>query len=389
MFTIDPISPLPALIALLFALVTTWLLVNKFGAPSVQGRFASIDGLRGYLAFFVFLHHSCIWYFYLRTDKWDVPPSYLYTHFGQTSVVLFFMITGFLFFSKLLEGRTKPIDWEKLFISRFLRLTPLYLFAISVLFVIVAHLSGWKLNESIQSLTMEVTNWVFFTIYKSPDINGVKNTWLILAGAMWTLPYEWFFYISLPIIALFIKVRPSLIYLAGSLACIFIMLFLWQPGKLQLLPFLGGIISALIVRNDLFKAFAIRKEASFITTACICLVVVLFPSAYGTLPIMLLSIAFALIAGGNSVFGLLLSPVSRAFGEMTYSMYLLHGIVLYSTFNFLLDSTIAKTLTPATHWILVIGVTPVLVLSSFITFRLIERPALQFTNTLVSYFRKS
>ena len=124
----SPVSPLPALACLLVAMATAYLLGKKFGVPSSLGRFNSIDGLRGYLAFFVFLHHASIWYFYLQTGKWALPPSNLYTQFGHSSVFLFFMITGFLFFSKLIDGRTQTIDWGKLFVSRLLRLAPLYLF---------------------------------------------------------------------------------------------------------------------------------------------------------------------------------------------------------------------------------------------------------------------
>lgn len=68
-----------------------------------KGRNDSIDGLRGYLAFFVFLHHSLVWYFYIKTGSWNVLDSHFYNHLGQTSVVFFFMITGFLFYAKLLN----------------------------------------------------------------------------------------------------------------------------------------------------------------------------------------------------------------------------------------------------------------------------------------------
>ena len=113
----DAISPLPVVIALCVAFITSMALTKIFGSPPVQGRFSSIDGLRGYLAFFVFLHHSCIWYFYLRTGKWVLPPSNLYIHLGQIAVALFFMITGFLFFSKLIDGKTRGLDWTKIFVS--------------------------------------------------------------------------------------------------------------------------------------------------------------------------------------------------------------------------------------------------------------------------------
>ena len=96
----DPVNPLAALACLFAALATSFLLLKRFGFPRQSARFASIDGLRGYLAFFVFLHHACIWYFYLQTGEWGRPPSNLYSHLGRSSVVLFFMITGFLFFTK-------------------------------------------------------------------------------------------------------------------------------------------------------------------------------------------------------------------------------------------------------------------------------------------------
>jgi peptidoglycan/LPS O-acetylase OafA/YrhL len=384
----ETISPLPAIVVLIVALTTTWVLMKIFGTPSSQGRYASIDGLRGYLAFFVFLHHSCIWYFYLRTGQWEAPPSNLYNHFGQSSVVLFFMITGFLFFSKLIEVRTKPIDWGKLYISRVLRLTPLYLFVIILLFVAVAYLSKWTLKEPLQNIITEIIRWMCFTIHGDPDINGIKNTALFLARATWTLPYEWFFYITLPLLALTVKVKPPIHYIAFSILGIVGMLILWHPSTFPLLSFLGGIIAAFLVRFELFRYFALKQVSSFITLGCICIAVAIFPGAFGVGPILLLSVAFALIAGGNSIFGVLLSPVSRTLGEMTYSIYLLHGLALFSTFTFVFDVIDFKTIFPITYWLVVVGITPILIFVSFFTFRWIERPALQFANTFTAWLRK-
>ncbi|RYZ83642.1 MAG: acyltransferase, partial [Proteobacteria bacterium] len=85
-------------------------------------RFVSIDGLRGYLAFAVYLHHSCIWYFYLQTGRWEVPPSSLYTMLGQGAVALFFMVTSFLFATKILYSKANRIDWFGFYILRAARL---------------------------------------------------------------------------------------------------------------------------------------------------------------------------------------------------------------------------------------------------------------------------
>ena len=125
----DAVSSWPVIPALLAALVTVFLIGRVFGAAPEARRFASIDGLRGYLAVFVFLSHACIWYFHVRSQHWSLPPSHLYTHFGQSSVSLFFMITGLLFYTKLLDSRTKGLDFGRLFVSRVMRLVPLYVFA--------------------------------------------------------------------------------------------------------------------------------------------------------------------------------------------------------------------------------------------------------------------
>jgi hypothetical protein len=43
MLDMNPVGPLPAIAALFMAIVTTYLITKLFGAPSEQGRFASID----------------------------------------------------------------------------------------------------------------------------------------------------------------------------------------------------------------------------------------------------------------------------------------------------------------------------------------------------------
>jgi len=383
----SPVSSLPAIIVLLAAVAASSLLVRRFGSPSEQGRYASIDGLRGYLALFVFLHHSCIWYFYLRTGHWKDSPSNLYTHFGQSSVALFFMITGFLFFRKLLDGRTKRIDWGRLFISRLLRLVPLYLFTMFLLFCIVAYASHGVLNEPIPKLLKEVVQWLGFTIFGAPNLNGIGYTSTIIAGVTWSLPYEWFFYCSLPLIALTVRVIPPWPYLAlGTIASI-IGLTLWHQQMHHLTSFLSGIITGFLVQSSPFRQFAVKTFSSFILMGCITIAIIFYPSAYKTIPLFLLSVAFALIACGNNLLGLLVSPISRTLGEMAYSIYLLHGITLFVTFNFILSADESKALSPITHWLLVVGITPILVFICFFTFRWIENPAMRSTTIFTVWLR--
>ncbi len=384
----DPVSPIPAIAAIALSFLTSFLLSKKFGAPSEQGRFSSIDGLRGYLAFCVFLHHSSIWYFYLRLGQWKVPPSNLYTHFGQSSVAFFFMITGFLFFSKIIEGRKKDIDWTRLYVSRVLRLVPLYLIVMSALLVIVAYLSNGLLTEPITTIMKELVRWFSFTILGSPDINGIARTVTIVAGVTWSLPYEWFFYLSLPLLALTVRAIPPYPYIALGIVGV-VGLILWAPASQHLLSFLGGILASILVRYRPFQEFAVKRSLSLAIIFCVATSVALFPSAYGLVPLGLLSIAFTLIACGNSLFGILTNPVSRMLGEMAYGIYLIHGITLFVVFSFVIGIPESRALSVVTHWLVVLGVTPILITICFLSFRFVESPAMQSTTRVTAWLQSS
>jgi peptidoglycan/LPS O-acetylase OafA/YrhL len=381
----DILSSVPAIATLIVAVTAAFFIAGKSGAPPIQGRFASIDGLRGYLAFFVFLSHSTAWYFYLRSGKWALPPSHLYTHFGQSSVALFFMITGFLFFSKLLDGRTRAIDWGKIFVSRFLRLAPLYFFVIFLLFLVVFILSNGTLNETVPQLLMGMARWLAFTMTGAPNLNGVENTWLITAGVTWSLPYEWKFYLSLPLLALTVGLLPPLAYIGLGIVSI-VYLEIWHPS-IHYLSFVGGIAAALLVRRDWFRRFAIRRTSSLLALACLAVTVIAFPTAYGVVPLFLLAVFFAIIASGNTLFGLLILPASRAIGEFAYGIYLLHGIILFVTFTFILGLPQSRELSSLQHWLVIVTITPVLIFICFLTFKFIEQPAMQKTTSVTTWLR--
>ena len=385
---LDPVHPLFALAALLLAFGTAALLQRLAGAPAPSGRFASIDGLRGYLAFGVFLHHGCIWFFYQHSGAWAAPPSRLYTHLGHGSVALFFMITGFLFFSKLIDARAKPLDWLQLYVSRVLRLVPLYLVVMALLFATVAVLSGGELHEPARTVVKQALRWLSFTIVGNPPINQVEVTKIVVAGVTWSLPYEWFFYGVLPLLALTVGIVPRWPWLLLGLITL-IGLLNWHALPVYLWTFTGGIAAALACRSPRLCRWAASPTAGLLVVACITAAVALFPSATDYGAVALLALAFVLIACGNSLFGLLLHPASRTLGEAAYSIYLLHGLLLFTLFHFVLgaDRT-GAALTAGVHWTWVLALAPVLVLVSHASFRLIEAPAMRATPTLTAALRR-
>ena len=383
---IDPVSPWPALAVLLVAFASVALLVRIVGTPNGQGRFTTIDGLRGYLAFCVFLHHAVVWFFYLKTNRWELPPSGLYIHLGQTGVAFFFMITGFLFLTKLIDGRDKGIDWLRLYVSRILRLTPIYLVLMFLVFLTVACLSKGELMQPFDQLMLALLSWFGFTIAGTPDLNGLANTVLIVAGVTWSLVYEWFFYFSLPVFALILRAPTPLIWMLISVAGM-TGIALKQPTLPFSLYFFGGMAAAVLVRNQAFCRHASSGIASLIAISCIVCTVAYFPSAYGKPQRLMLSTAFIIIAAGNSLFRVLNHGVSRLFGEMAYGIYLLHGIMLFVLFQFIIGISAARSLSALNHWLIVMASTPILVGILFLAFKFIEHPAMKYTGSVTAWVR--
>jgi peptidoglycan/LPS O-acetylase OafA/YrhL len=339
-----------------------------------------------FVSLLVFLHHSSVWYFYLRSGQWGLPPSHLYTHCGQSSVALFFMITGYLFFSKLLHSKASGIDFGRLYVSRVLRLVPLYLLMLVLLFSIVAILSHGTLNEPLPKLAINASHWIGFTMAAAPDVNNIANTAIIVAGVTWSLTYEWFFYLSLPLLALAVRVPTPLPYLMLATTSV-VCLFFWHAESYHLISFLGGIGAAILTRRDGFRRFSETTTASCLVLLLVGCAVTVFPSAHGIMPVVLLSLAFCLIAGGNTLFRVLVNPVSRTLGELAYGIYLLHGITLFVTITFVLGRDDVRNMSPIAYWIMIFKLTPVLVLFSFLAYRLIEQPAMQSTNAATNGLR--
>jgi peptidoglycan/LPS O-acetylase OafA/YrhL len=154
-----------------------------------------------------------------------------------------------------------------------------------------------------------------------------------------------------------------------------------------LLSFAGGILAAMLMRFEWFRAVAPKRIYSLVVLLCLGLTILLFPSAYGIAPLVLLSLAFSLIAGGNTVFGLLSNAVSRTLGQATYSIYLLHGLVLFTVIHFVVGADVVRTFSPLHYWGMICVVTPMLVLISFATFRFIEHPAMQSAATATAWLR--
>jgi len=373
-------NPFLVVIGSCLAVLTARLLLNKNKFLILdERRNPSIDGLRGFLAIFVFYHHSNIWYSYIHTHKWVAPSSHFYTNIGQVGVIFFFMITGYLFTGKI--KKNKSLNWPALFRGRLFRLTPLYLFTIMLLVIMVFITSDWKIHTSLTDVFKSILYWIPFTWYGMPDINNLERTRSIVASVPWTLVYEWYFYFCLPILALILgrRTSPFLLIISFYFLADF---FLAPYYKIQTLAFLCGICTSLIDGNAFIRKVAAAKTGSLLCVAVLMIILFTFEMSYNAIPIMGCGLVFVLLANGCSIYGMLHQKYVRYFGEATYSVYLLHGPLLYFMINILLGKTFVASLSTGQFGVFILILTPILVLISILSFKYIELPFINISSRL-------
>lgn len=354
-------SPNVVVLLYLEAFASFYLLTRFWPVKLEPARNATIDGLRGFLAFGVFIHHASIWFVFLKTGVWDVPDSRLFTHLGQTTVTLFFMITGYLFFARILGQDKRAIDWYSLYRSRVLRIIPLYLMVMLAAMAVIALLrhSSWVTPTGV--------------LWADKSLLG-----LFTAGVTWTLAYEWKFYFALPLLSALVLYRPTWRWLALG-AVMLLLTKAYKALDIHAFSFVGGMAAAYLARKSWLPTFARSMWAQLTALAGLAGVLVFFDTAYAVVPTVLLGLVFCLVANGTDFGGLLSAKLTRAFGEITYSVYLLHGPVLFIVFRFVVGYEVALTFSPVEHWASVALITPLVIALALLSYRFLEYPAMHLT----------
>ena len=376
-------SSLPYLLtmAALLALASTPLFRLADTPPSdVAARVSTIDGLRGLLALAVFFHHSAIWHQYLLTGEWRLPPSRFYANLGPAGVSMFFMITGYLFWSQMLKARGRP-NFLKLYVGRLFRIVPLYLILALIVLGVVGFATHWRLNQSPVALSIEVARALAGGVMTIPhEINAYRGTWFVSAGVTWSLRYEWMFYASLIVTAFFARsaLGGLLLPLAGLTAAVLLSLLGRDPfGAALILLFSIGMIAAAVQKPLASALGRIPQWAlSAIAVASVTLALTGFDGVYGVAPELLLGAGFLMIVSGTTLFGLLLTRPARRLGDVSYGIYLMQGPVLLLAFS-LPWLKAASAASPAVHWSLVAVAAAALTVFATLTHSLVERPGIQ------------
>ena len=370
------ISPIFALSLFAIALISAYSLTFVGHAKTTSKSHASLDGLRGILAVSVFIHHSSVWYTYLHSSTWKFPESNLFNQLGHSGVELFFMISSFLFVDKLLQFEGTQFDWKSFYMKRFFRLAPLHFVLVAIIILIVFTQSDWQLQTSFYELFSSSFKWLSFGTIGFAEINGTDAA-VINAGVLWSISYEWLLYFSLPILAIFIsRAKPNIFFILIGIVFI-VITSLYRVYEIQhLLSFLGGAIAPFILR---YQKRRLNFNSIWFTLLLIFSIsgIFIFHSPENLICKLLLTIAFTIIALGNNFFGLLEGRTLRLLGEISYSIYLIHGIILFILMHYVVGWEEVKSYNEIDYCLLVLSIVPIVVIVSLLAHRFIEKPLMR------------
>lgn len=350
----------------------------KFNHQS--NRFESLDGFRGILAISVFIHHVAIWKQYIETEEWNSPQEVFYHHLGGTSVSFFFMITSFLFVNKLIRDSEKgDFDAKAFFVSRFFRIVPLYYFSVLMILIFTLVATHFEIVSTYKDFIVIGFHWVTFNIFNKIPFNHFFDSNIVNSSVEWSLSYEWLFYFTIPLLSLFFVKSFQKKLILGIISISFILLFLFYHHVLLLpmLSFLGGAISPFVLNYfpNITKKVSTNK---LISLSIIILMIYLLNSERKLVNFVITTYIFTMIALGNNIFGILKSTTLKFLGEISYSTYLLHGIILFVGLYLIVGIENLKKYTDSQYCLTIFAISPFVIIVSTITYKFIEAPFINF-----------
>jgi peptidoglycan/LPS O-acetylase OafA/YrhL len=146
-----------------------------------------LDGIRGIAALMVFFHHVC--FASIQATGWARPIALIYALSGpgRYGVDLFFVLSGFLITSLLIDAREQPSYFHDFYWKRVLRILPVYILCLLGILLFIP--GSWS--------------FVLLSALFLANFSGIFH--IGASGPFWTLAIEEQFYLIWPTV---VRRRP-------------------------------------------------------------------------------------------------------------------------------------------------------------------------------------
>ncbi len=312
-------------------------LVTRFPASGSRRftHFTELDGLRGIAALAVFCHHVC----FSTVPPAGWPPFILHLRTlcmpGDAGVDLFFVLSGFLITSLLLDARTRPFYYHDFYWKRALRILPLYMLVLLYVLAVVPGSGGYVLLSA-----LFLSNFALLFHVAS-------------AGPFWTLAIEEQFYLLWPTLLRRLSLAQLRRWaLALALTCVALRFVAASVGHhTYYYTFFrcDGLAAGACIAFWFYQRSAMAPDrhrennglAAILALGVACYTPSLIPSVLkadialvsalqqtGITLIFTFLIAYAITHAGERKLAILRSPVLTFFGLISYALYMVHLYVV-------------------------------------------------------------
>ena len=373
--------------------------VNK---TSLQ-KFSELDGLRGIAVLMVMAFHI----FnrapgYLIDNQTFIITLNKIAQIGWAGVDIFFVLSGFLITSILLNTKNTPHYFKNFYARRILRISPLYFLVIGAILIflpfITPHANVHGGQASWPYFLFSLQNWLVIHALKL----GVYPT---PANPLWSLAIEEQFYLIWPMLVFFISRRKlvflTIAILVGSLIfrLLFVQLagmsrdtapFLYFSSITRLDGFAVGALLAIAYQSEHWKRiFARYSWLLLIVVLPVIAAIMIYSRNTNPLQIdyYLNTWGYSLIAlAAGAILVILTTGSSETiprrffrndalsfFGKYSYAMYLLHFPIMLMVLNM----DFARHRGEQSWFIFVFLTFGLTILGSLLTWNLLEKPMLK------------
>lgn len=292
-------------------------------AETTQSRLMYLDTLRGFAALWVVFFHMI----YLSDPVLDVPEKLFFMRIGGMGVPLFFIISAFSLCLTMPRHVATGRTLLSFHVHRIFRVVPLFYFVLALSLYFFASKGAYY---PLERIFLNIS--CLFNFFPGEQLS------LVMAG--WTVGVEILFYIIFPSIYIFGKNIINCLILFFVSICVAIMSQIFIDDNeyyawsiLRHAPiFIGGML-----------LFQLHEKIKYISgwgrsTLGILMCLGFFPAfmfliRYGNTPYIgyyLHLLPFSLALLGFSLFTppLLVSSFTASLGKVSYSLYLLHPLVI-------------------------------------------------------------
>jgi exopolysaccharide production protein ExoZ len=372
-------------------------LAQLFEPDTSNRRVLAMEGLRGLAILLVFLCHYKVVILARLSPAFSSAFFETTVQIGGTGVDLFFLLSGMLIYRAALR---RDLHLGKFLARRVQRIYPTFLVAFAIYFVasVLLHQGPQRVPNTLGG----AASYVVLNMLLLPGIVDVQP----LIPAAWSLSYEICFYVAIPILVLTLRMshwsRLRRCLLWTSLLMLHLVYVLTLPQTLPIYRyqsnnflrfgmFLAGMLAFEILASVRAANWLTIKRQSWLSVIgaaaglAYCFIIFrdvniehlpVFHSAIkaGLICITYTSLALATL-GENGLWKAIFSNAwLRWTGNVSYSLYLIHGIVLNSVIAVLLHASTVRNHPSISAVVLLPVSLAITFMASMLLFLAVEKP---------------